>query len=183
MEKFIIDDRIFNVKFSCDLVKCKGACCTLKGAGGAPLLDSEIAEINASVKFVKKYLSNLNIDVIESAGFLEGSKGDFSLASVNDEECVFAFYDNDVAKCSFEKAYFNGEIKFRKPVSCHLFPIRIKGAKRNILRYEEISECSDALQKGEEENLTVFEFARESLEREYGKEFYRDLNKKFINKC
>lgn len=183
MEKYIIDDRIFNVKFSCDLMKCKGACCTLKGAGGAPLLDSEIPEINSSVKIVRKYLSKENINVIDSSGFLEGNKGDFSLASVNDEECVFAYYDNEIAKCAFEKAFFNGESKFRKPISCHLFPIRIKGTKRNILRYEEISECSDALKKGEEENLTVFEFAKVSLEREYGKEFYSDLNKKFSNKC
>ncbi|MBK7160449.1 MAG: DUF3109 family protein [Ignavibacteria bacterium] len=69
-----------------------------------------------------------------------------------------------------------------KPISCHLFPVRIFGRKRKIIRYEELYECIDAIEKGENENLTVFEFAKEPLEREYGKEFYRDLKKKYLKK-
>ncbi|MEO8665186.1 MAG: DUF3109 family protein [Ignavibacteria bacterium] len=182
MEKFIIDNRIFSTKFLCDLSQCKGACCTLKGAGGAPILDSEVKTIRSNVSIAKKYLQPENIDYLDTVGFLEGSPGDYSINSVDDEECVFSYYENDIVKCSFQKAYNNGETDFKKPISCHLFPIRISGQKRNIIRYEELYECSAALEKGKEENVSIFEFAKESLVREYGEDFYNDLREKFSKK-
>lgn len=182
MEKYIIDDRIFNVKFSCDVGKCKGACCTLKGAGGAPILDEEVKIIKRNIETVKKYLHPVHVYYLETEGFLEGRTGNYSVKSVNDEECVFSFYEDGIAKCSFQKAYFNDETDFMKPISCHLFPVRISGVRRNIIKYEEINECIDALEKGEDENLTVFEFAEASMVREYGIGFYKDLKEKYLNK-
>lgn len=182
MEKYIIDDRVFSVKFSCDLGKCKGACCTLKGAGGAPVLNEEVKIIKRNIGIVKKYLSQAHIDIIESEGFLLGEKDDYSINSYNYRECVFSFYENDIAKCSFQKAYNNGETDFIKPISCHLFPVRIYGEKRKIIRYEELYECEDALIKGEEENISVFEFAKEPLERQYGKKLYNELKEKYLTK-
>lgn len=182
MEKYIIDDRIFNVKFSCDVRKCKGACCTLKGAGGAPILDEEVRIIKRNLNVAKKYLHPVHVFYLETEGFLEGKTGDYSIKSVNDEECVFSFYEEGIAKCSFQKAFYNKETDFQKPISCHLFPVRISGLKRNIIKYEEINECIDALEKGEEENLTVFEFAKDSLVREYGIGFYNDLKEKYSDK-
>lgn len=182
MNKFIIDDRLFTVKFSCDLNKCKGACCTLKGAGGAPLLDEEVSIIKRNLKKTEKYLSEDHIEYLNENGFLDGSINDYSINSVNDKECIFAFYENGIANCSFQKAYMEGESDFIKPISCHLFPVRIQGLKRNIMRYEAIYECEDALEKGETENITVFEFAKDSLIREYGKKFYDELKNKYLNK-
>lgn len=182
MEKFIIDDRIFNIKFSCDLLKCKGACCTLNGAGGAPILDEEVSKINSVIKVVKKYLSDKSKEVLDKEGFLEGRKEDYSIKSVEDQDCVFVYYENDIAKCSFEKAFNNGESDFKKPISCHLFPVRINGKNRNIIKYEEISECENALSKGHDENITIFEFVRDSIEREYGKNFYKELEIKYLRK-
>lgn len=182
MEKFIIDDRIFDVKFSCDLQKCKGACCTLKGAGGAPILDEEILKIKSSMSFVKKYLDKKNLDALENEGFYYGNKGDYALNNVEDEECIFSFSEEGITRCSFQKAFNNNEIDFSKPISCHLFPIRIRGNKRNIIRYEEINECEDALIKGKEEGISIFEFSEESLVREYGKKFYIELKEKFIRR-
>lgn len=182
MEKFIIDDRIFDVKFSCDLKKCKGACCTLKGAGGAPLLDEEILKVKSCIGEVKKYIDKKNIEVIENEGFYYGKKGDYALNNLNDEDCIFSFSEEGITKCSFQKAFNNNEINFSKPISCHLFPIRIKGKKRNIIRYEEIIECEDALIKGKEEGISIFEFSEESLVREYGKNFYYELKEKFIRR-
>lgn len=181
MEKFIIDDRLFSVKFSCDLEKCKGACCTLKGAGGAPLLNEEVKIIKKNIPVVKKYLSNEHTEVLENEGFLIGEEDDYSVNSYNYRECVFAFYEGGIAKCSFQHAYHRGEIDFIKPISCHLFPVRIFGSKRKILRYEELYECQDALIKGAKENISVFEFARESIEREYGKNFFKELKKMYLN--
>ena len=82
MEKFIIDDRIFTIKFSCDVGKCKGACCTLKGAGGAPLLNEEVQIIKRNIKTVEKYLSENHIEVIEREGFLVGEKDDYSIVMI-----------------------------------------------------------------------------------------------------
>lgn len=182
MEKYIIDDRVFNVKFSCDVGKCKGACCTLKGAGGAPILDEEVKIIKRNIETVKKYLHPVHVYFLETEDIIEGRKGNYSIKSVNDEECVFSFYEEGIAKCSFQKAFYNDETDFMKPISCHLFPVRISGIKRNIIKYEEINECFDALAKGEEENITVFEFAEESIVREYGTGFYKDLKEKYNNK-
>lgn len=182
MDKFIIDDRLFSVKFKCDVEKCKGACCTLKGAGGAPLLDDEVAVIKRNLHIVKKYLCEKHIEKLNTEGFLEGSRGNYSLASVEESECVFSYYENSIANCSFQKAYHSGESDFIKPISCHLFPVRIHGSRRNIIRYEELYECQDAITKGESENITVFEFAEESITREFGKNIYNEFKKKFLKK-
>jgi Protein of unknown function (DUF3109) len=179
LEKFVIDDRIFNVKFACDLQKCKGACCTLPGAGGAPILDEEVLKIKSSLSEVKKYLNKKNTELMDKEGFYYGERGDFALNNIGDEDCVFSFWEDGIVKCSFQKAYNNGDIDFPKPISCHLFPIRIHGSKRNIIRYEKISECEDALENGRKKNISLFEFAEESLVREYGKNFYNDLKEKY----
>lgn len=181
LNKYIIDDRIFSVKFSCDLIKCKGACCTLEGTEGAPIMESEIADIKRSMKSAKKYLSERNLDVIENEGFFikDGSK--YSLNNVNDNDCVFSFYDKDnIVRCSFQKAYWNGENDWVKPASCYLFPIRVSGKKRNVLRYEEFYECSDALDKGNKEGITIFEFLKDPLVREFGQDFYNEAEKKYL---
>ncbi|CAN5564010.1 DUF3109 family protein [soil metagenome] len=183
LNKYIIDDRIFSVKFSCDLIKCKGACCTLEGTDGAPILESELPDIKRSVSKAKKYLSQRNIDVIDKYGYFVKDGEKYSLNNVDDNDCVFSFYDKDnIVRCSFQTAYWKGENDWVKPSSCYLFPIRVSGKKRNILRYEEFYECSDALEKGEVEDVSVFEFLKEPLIREFGKDFYNNAKNKFLNK-
>ncbi len=182
MQKYIIDDRIFEVKFSCDLHKCKGACCTLKNASGAPILDEEVMTIKSNLDIAKKYLAPENIDFLESYGFLDGSKGDYSIKSIDHEDCVFSYNEEGITKCAFQSAYNNQETEFRKPISCHLFPIRVSGAQRNILKYEEIYECRDALAKGKQEDISVFEFSKDSIWREYGEDFYEEIRNKFLKK-
>lgn len=180
MSKFLIDDRIFSVKFACDTQKCLGACCTMKGAGGAPLLDEEAVRIKRLVVKVKPFLSEAHREALDADGFLEGRKGEYTLKSVNDSECVFSYYEGNVARCAFQRLCNEGETDFPKPISCHLFPIRIQGRKRNVIRYEELYECRDALDRGEEENITVFEYLKIPLVREYGKEFYNGLKKRYL---
>ncbi len=180
MTKFIIDDRIFSVKFSCDVSKCFGACCTLKGAGGAPLLKEEVPRMNKLIETVKGYLSPRHRELLENEGFVEITDGEYGIKSVDDKECVFAYYEEGIAKCSFQRAYYEKRTGFPKPISCHLFPIRIKGQRRNIIRYEELYECQDALDKGETDNITMFEFLEEALVREYGREFFNALKKRYL---
>lgn len=171
----LVRDDIVEIPFSCDLKKCKGACCTLESELGAPINKNEIEEIEKILPIVKKYLTQTNIDEIEERGFYEAKDDELMITSVDNKDCVFSFYDNSIAKCAIERAYFDGKVTFRKPVSCHLFPIRVTDFSGDVLRYEKFSECAPALEKGKEENVTIAEFCKDSLVRVYGENWYNKL--------
>ena len=173
-----IDDRIFELKFSCDVAKCKGACCTIEGTLGAPLKREELKEIKENIEAAKKYLTEVNRNVIEKEGYYVEYEGKLWMNNVNDNDCVFSYYEGDIAKCSFQKAYNNGEISFKKPISCELFPIRVYGENSTDLMYEKSYFCEDALEKGKEENITIFEYVGDAIKREFGSEFYNENIKK-----
>lgn len=181
LNKYMIDDRIFSVKFSCDLQLCKGACCTIKGTVGAPLLKEEIKKIESILDIVKENLAVVNCSWIDEYGFYEKDGSEYTLIGINNDDCVFSYYDNEVAKCAFQKVYYESRTDFVKPISCHLFPIRINGKKRNILKYEKISECNDALDKGLLEGIPVMKYVKDGIIREYGKHFYYNLEKRINN--
>ena len=173
----LVDMQILTQKFACDLSACKGACCTLRSEYGAPLEKDEIEIIEKIYPTVKKYLPELAIDEIENNGFWEYKGEMYMTRSINNRDCVFVYYENDVAKCAIEKAFINGEIDFKKPVSCHLFPIRLADFGGPILKYESYNECKPAVKKGKKENITVAEFLKEPLIRKFGNEFYEELIK------
>lgn len=175
INEVLVRDEIVEIPFSCDLKKCKGACCTLESELGAPVTKAEIEEIEKILPIVKNYLTLTNIDEIEDRGFYEAKDGEMMITSVNNRDCVFSFWDNGVAKCAIERAYFDGKVEFRKPISCHLFPIRVSDFGGDVLRYEKFSECAPALEKGKEENITIVEFCKDSLIRLYGEEWYNKL--------
>ena len=171
----LVRDEIVEIPFSCDLKKCKGACCTLESELGAPVKKDEIEEIEKILPIVKTYLSQRNIDEIEERGFYETKDDELMITSVNNKDCVFSFYDNSIAKCAIERAFFDGKVTFRKPISCHLFPIRVSDFSGDVLRYEKFSECTPALEKGKEENITIAEFCKDSLIRLYGGNWHKKL--------
>lgn len=175
INEVLVRDEIVEIPFSCDLKKCKGACCTLESELGAPVTKAEIEEIEKILPIVKKYITLTNIDEIEDRGFYEAKDGEMMITSVNNRDCVFSFWDNGVAKCAIERAYFDGKVEFRKPISCHLFPIRVSDFGGDVLRYEKFNECAPALEKGKEENITIVEFCKDSLIRLYGEEWYNKL--------
>lgn len=179
LDDLVIDTRIFEKKFSCDLIKCKGACCTLEGTHGAPVTKEEIKIIKKIYHLVLKYLSKKNINVLNREGIYYHNDEEYSLNTVNDNECVFSYKENGIAKCSFQTAYFNSEIDFIKPISCHLFPIRISGNKNEVIKYERLYECDPALDKGVKENVTIFEFAEAPLKRLFGAEIIEEMKSKF----
>lgn len=174
-KKYYIDDRIFTTNFFCDLSLCKGECCTIRSHYGAPILAEEIEIIKSILGKVEKYIPERNLKVIKEQGFYfkEGEK--IYLNNIHDEDCVFSYIMDGIAKCSFQEAYKNGEIDFKKPISCELFPIRVYGEDRNNLRYERMCECEDAVKNGNEKKISVFEFVKEAIERAFGKEFYKNL--------
>ena len=171
----VIDDEVAHASFCCDLVTCKGACCTLEGGRGAPLEDDEVLEIEKAYPIVKHYLDEKNITTIEESGFVDGSPGDFATNCINNHECVFTYIDDGIAKCSFEKAYLNGELDWRKPISCHLFPIRIRRGGSDTVRYEQIAECSGGRTHGELKDIKLHDFLRDPLVRKYGKRWYESF--------
>ena len=175
IDNVAVDGSLVERKFACDLLKCKGACCSLPGGRGAPLLDSEIPEMEAALPEVLPLLSEEKRRAIEKSGFYEGPRGDYATTCIYDEDCVFVYRENGIAKCAIERAFNDGKTGFRKPISCHLYPIRINRFGGDILRYHEIAECKPAVKKGESENVGVIEFLKTALTRMYGEEWYSKL--------
>ncbi len=175
IDNVVIEGNLLNRKFSCDLLKCKGACCSLPGGRGAPLLDDEIEEIRSALPQVIPILGTVNKLVLEREDFFEGERGNYATTCIDDEDCVFVYRENGIAKCALEKAFNEGKTTFRKPISCHLYPIRVNKFGGDSLRYHEIPECRPAVKKGEDENTGVIEFLKSALVRQYGEEWYRKL--------
>ncbi len=175
----VIDDAVAQAGFCCDLERCKGACCTSEGGRGAPLEDDEVLEIVKAYPVVKKYLDEENISTIERTGLVDGSPGDFATNCVDRRECVFVYFEHGIAQCSFEKAFLAGEIDWRKPLSCHLFPIRIREFGKDHIRYEVVDECAAGRSKGETEKIPLHEFLKTPLVRKYGEAWYQQ----FANYC
>lgn len=176
IDNILVNEDILNTGFACDLKKCKGACCTFKGEFGAPVLDSEIEIIQECVVAASEYLSKRSKDIINKIGFVEGKPGDYSTVCIEQKDCVFVYFEGKIAKCALEKAYFNGKTKFRKPISCHLFPIRVNSFGKGFLYYAKFSECDTALENGDNLGIKMYEFVKDSLIRAYGEEWYEMLD-------
>lgn len=173
----LVSKEIVKTNFSCDLEKCKGACCTMKSEYGAPLNSDEIDIIQENLEIIKEYLTERSIDEIEKNGFWEQKEDLLMTKSLGDTDCVFVYYENDIARCSIEKAYYDNKINFIKPISCHLFPIRITDFGGDVLRYEEYEDCKPALEKGKKEEVTIMKFCEKPLKRAYTNNFYNKLEK------
>lgn len=176
----IIEDAIADGRFACDLAKCRGACCTLPGRRGAPLADSECTELSNALPVISKYLPERHLAAIERAGLYEGVEGDFATTCVDACECVFVYYEDGIARCAFEKAYLNGELSWRKPISCHLFPIRISSGRGERLRYERIEPCHPAVEHGERDNVFLSDFLMDALIRKYGQSWYDEFRERCL---
>jgi len=169
----LLRKEVVETPFVCNLDKCKGACCTLESDFGAPLTETEILEMEKVLPLVKDILPEEHWDEIEEKGFYEKKEGELLTRSVNSKACVFVYFDNQIAKCSLEKLFFENKSAFQKPISCHLFPIRVSDFGGEVLRFEKFSGCGPALEKGKEENVSTFEFCKNSLERHYGNNWYK----------
>ena len=177
--EIVVEDTVARTQFHCDLARCKGACCTIEGGRGAPLLDHETLELEAVLPYVRKYLSADHLDVIENKGIYEGPPGDIVTTCHKFQACVFVMMDDGVAKCAIEHAFFRGEVGWRKPLSCHLFPVRVRHFGGSILYFEKFPECTSALVKGQTDGIALYDFLKDALLRAYGDEWYS----KFRDAC
>lgn len=176
----IISDDIQEKMFVCHIEKCKGACC-VQGDGGAPLTQEEIDLLPKIYEHVKPYMSEEGIKEVEKHGFTNQEKGENYLATPlrpSDSACVYVNFDEDgTTYCGIEKAYLAGKISFKKPISCHLYPIRITEHKDfHAINFHEWDICSPACSLGESLGVPVYQFLEEPLVRKYGQEFYETLD-------
>ena len=179
IEDKILSELIFERKFVCDLKKCKGACC-VEGDAGAPLEEEELEILEKVYPKVKKYLPEKAVKAIEKNGlFTKDEEGEWVTTLVEGKECVFTVFDeNGTAFCGIEKAYLNNEIDYKKPVSCHLYPIRVaKYHTFEAVNYHHWDLCNDACVLGEQLGVKVYKFLKEPLIRKYGEKFYNELEK------
>ncbi len=169
-----VEKDVMTSSFCCDISACKGACCTLEGGRGAPLEDNEVNSIRDAFEAVRPMLSEESLNAISKQGLVEGNAGDYVTPCINENECVYAIIENGIASCSFERAYLRGLTSWRKPISCHLFPIR--RSRSNHLRYEQIRECSPGRDFGKNKKIALHEFLREPLTRIYGNDWFNSLS-------
>lgn len=177
IEDKIVSKEIFDRKFMCDLSNCKGACC-VEGDDGAPLKEEEIDIIEKLLPKIKPYMTPEGVNKIEKSGvYYNDRTGEPVTSLVEGGACAFASFDEDgTAKCSIEKAYRNGDIDWKKPISCELFPVRTKEIDQyTALNYEDIAICSPGCILGESLNLPVYKFLKEPLIRAFGSTFYQTL--------
>ena len=174
----IISLDIFKTYFLCDLKSCKGACC-VEGDAGAPITIEEKKIIEEALEHVKPYMSFKGIKSVEVNGVaVLDDENDLTTTLVNNRECAFSYKDKGIVRCSFESACNDGKIKFKKPISCHLFPIRITSYEDfEAINYEKIQICKSACACGTEIKLPLYVFLREPLIRKYGKNWYDELVK------
>jgi hypothetical protein len=176
----LVHEDIVSENFVCNLNKCKGICC-IEGDSGAPLERSELAILDEIYPSVKPYMTEKGIAVIEEFGtYVKDFEGDYTTPCVDtNKECAYVIMENGISKCSIEKAYEDGKIGWKKPISCHLYPIRITNYPEfEVLHYDRWNICSPACSFGNELKVPVYQFLKEPLIRKYGAEWYNELEGK-----
>ncbi|WP_114783263.1 DUF3109 family protein [Botryobacter ruber] len=176
LQNTVISDDIRDNFFVCNLEKCKGACC-VEGDLGAPLEVEELEILEENYEKIKPYMSGAGKLAVEQHGLYEMDfEGDYSTTIIEGRECAFALYDNGILKCAIEQAYLDGKIDWKKPISCHLYPIRItKYDGFDALNYDRWGICSAACSFGEDLGVRVYQFLKEPLIRKYGEGWYSEL--------
>lgn len=175
----LVHEDIINNDFVCNLNKCKGICC-VEGDAGAPLTIEETQILPDIYKKVKPYLTEKGVQAIESQGtHVLDYDDEWSTTCVDkNKECAFVTWENGITKCGIEKAYEDGVVDWKKPISCHLYPIRVtKYPEFDVLYYDRWSICSDACVLGEELKVPVYKFLKDPLIRTYGEVWYNELEK------
>lgn len=173
INNIFVEESILTASFCCNLSKCFGACC-IEGESGAPLNIEELEQLENVYPKIKNYLPPKNQQILEKQGlYVKDEDGDWTtpLTSKNGP-CAFAVFKENIAYCSIEQAYKDNKINWQKPISCHLYPIRVERKNNFIyLRYHEWNICQPAL-KGK---IPMFRFLKHALIRAFGAEFYEQL--------
>jgi hypothetical protein len=175
--KTIVSEDIIKKDFLCNLSACKGACC-IDGDAGAPLEKDEAKTLEAIYPKVKPFLRKEGVDAIEAQGaYITTDDGELETPLIHGADCAYVIFDEkNVALCAIEEAYNQGEISWKKPVSCHLYPIRVNDySEFSAVNYHKWQICDDACELGEELGVPVYKFVKEALIRKFGEDWYMEL--------
>lgn len=178
IDNTLISEDILEKEFVCDLSKCKGACC-VEGDAGAPLEDNEVLKLEEIFEDVKPYLRPEGVAAIEAQGtsIQDPEDGEWVTPLVNGAECAYVIFDEKgTTKCGIEKAWEEGKVDWRKPVSCHLYPIRVTTyPSYDAVNYHKWQICSPACDLGAQLKVPVYKFTKDALLRKYGEDWYQQL--------
>ena len=175
-EDYLISEDLFEKKFVCNLNACKGGCC-VEGDMGAPLEEGEDSKLQEVLPEVLPYMTTAGKKAVAEQGVSTIAYNELSTTLVNNRECVFTTFDDaGIAKCAVEQAFREGKTKWKKPISCELYPIRLQGVdKYTALNYDHWDICNPACDMGEKLGVKVFRFLKEPIIRKFGTKFYNDL--------
>jgi hypothetical protein len=181
IDNILISDEVVSEQFVCDLHQCKGACC-VDGDAGAPLDKEELQNINEVFDAVLPYLNAESKKELDRQGrYVYDKEYGWVTPTIESKVCVYGIKDKQgIVKCGIEQAYLDGKVKWKKPISCHLFPIIIKKSKRTTNEYVNYEpredNCKAACALGKKLKVPVYQFLKEPLTRKYGEDFYKALD-------
>lgn len=177
IEDTLISNAVVEEHFVCDLLRCKGACCE-EGDFGAPLEEAELQQIQDNLEGIKPFMTEAGRKLLSTEGFVEPD--DFNhpvTTTLHGRDCIFAVRDNGILGCAIEKAWKSGKSDFQKPISCHLYPIRIQRYPNyEAVNYHEWDICSPACENGKALKMPVYQFLKAPLIRKYGQDWFDQLD-------
>lgn len=176
--KTIVSEDILEKDFVCNLSACKGACC-VDGDAGAPLSEEETKILAEIYPKIRPFLRKEGIEAIEKLGTsVIGTDGTLETTLIDEKDCAYVIFDGKTALCGIEQAYNQGEVSWKKPVSCHLYPIRVKDfTEFAAVNYDRWDICDDACTLGKELQVPIYIFVKEALIRKFGEDWYSELEK------
>lgn len=177
--KTIVSEDVIEKEFLCNLSACKGACC-IDGDAGAPLEKEETKILDEIYHKVKPFLRKEGIEAIKKQGtYITTKDGELETPLINGADCAYVIFDDkNTALCAIEEAYNQGEVKWKKPISCHLYPVRVNNyTEFSAVNYHKWKICSDACSLGEELGVPIYKFVKEALIRKFGEDWYSELER------
>ncbi len=177
--KTIVSEDLIEKDFVCNLNACKGACC-IEGEAGAPITEEEVEILKEIYPKVKPFLRPEGIVAIEKQGtYIKTDLDELETPLVDGKECAYVtFTDRGIASCGIEDAFNAGAIDFRKPISCHLYPVRVQDySEFAAVNYHRWPICDDACTLGKKLKVPVYKFVKTALIRKFGENWYAELEK------
>jgi hypothetical protein len=175
--KTIVSEEIIEKEFVCNLNACKGACC-VEGEAGAPLEEQELDELRDNFEKIRPYLEEKGLQAIQEQGlFTTNELGEHETPLIDGKDCAYVIHDErNHALCGIEEAYNQGVVQFKKPISCHLYPVRIRQySEFAAINYHKWEICDDACTLGSELQVPVYQFVKQALIRKFGEQWFREL--------
>jgi hypothetical protein len=176
IDDIMVSDDLHLINFICPIEKCLGACC-VEGDAGAPLEEEEISLMEDYLEIILDYMILEGKETVKAGGVFDYDvDGSYVTPLIRGGDCAFINFTDGIAWCSIEKAYDEGRIPFRKPISCHLYPVRLtKVGKHEAVNYHRWQICNPAIEKGNKEGVPLYVFLKDALIRRYGKAWYDKL--------